>query len=52
MADLRILGITPHPAQNIQARGRSVVGAVFRLHETAYNMIRLANLLRAREELA
>ena len=92
VADLRISGITPHVAQNIQARrrsaidgrttrhpgygqsinarkrieqvfgwikqasglrqlkarGRSRVGAVFRLHVVAYNLIRLANLLSPR----
>jgi len=91
VADLRINGITPHVAQNIQARrrsaidgrtahhqgyaqsinarkrieqvfgwikqaaelrqlkarGRSKVGAVFRLHVVAYNLIRISNLLRA-----
>jgi transposase len=96
VADLRISGITPHVAQNIQprrgsaidgrtvrhsgygqsinarkrieqvfgwikqaaglrqlkARGRSRVGAVFRLHVVAYNLIRLANLLSPREVLA
>jgi IS5 family transposase len=96
VADLRISGITPHVAQNIQtrrrlaidgrtvrhsgygqsinarmrieqafgwikqaaglrqlkARGRSRVGAVFRLHMVAYNLIRLANLLSPREVLA
>ena len=96
VADLRINGITPHVAQNIQmrrssaidgrtarhqgyaqsinarkrieqvfgwikqsaglrqlkARGRSKVGAVFRLHVVAYNLIRIANLLSPREVLA
>ena len=91
VADLRINGITPHVAQNIQARrrsaidgrtarhqgyaqsinarkrieqvfgwikqaaglrqlkarGRSKVGAVFRLYVVAYNLIRISNLLRA-----
>ena len=28
------------------ARGRSKVGAVFRLHVVAYNLIRITNLLR------
>jgi transposase len=95
-ADLRISGITPHVAQNIQtrrssaidgrtarhqgyaqsinagkrieqvfgwiqqsaglrqlkARGRSKVGAVFRLHVVAYNLIRITNLLRAQEVMA
>lgn len=96
VADIRFAGITPHVAQNIQARrrsaidgrtarhqgysksinarkrieqvfgwikqaaglrqlkarGRSRVGAVFRLHVVAYNLIRLANLLSSREALA
>jgi IS5 family transposase len=96
VADLRISGITPHVAQNIQARrnsaidgrtvrhssygqsinarkrieqvfawikqaagfrqlkakGRSRVGAVFRLHVVAYNQLRLANLPSTREALA
>jgi hypothetical protein len=96
VADIRFAGITPHVAQNIQARrrsaidgrttrhggyarsinarkrieqvfgwikqaaglrqlkarGRSRVGAVFRLHVVAYNLIRLANLLSPREALA
>jgi len=91
VAELRINGITPHVAQNIQARrrsaidgrtarhqgyaqsinarkriekvfgwikqaaglrqlkarGRSKVGAVFRLHVVAYNLIRISNLLSA-----
>jgi hypothetical protein len=96
VADIRFAGITPHVAQNIQARrrsaierrttchlgysqsinarrrieqvfgwikaaaglrqlkarGRTRVGAVFRLHLVAYNLIRLANLLSPREALA
>ncbi|KAF0654668.1 transposase [Cyanobium sp. Copco_Reservoir_LC18] len=96
VADIRFAGITPHVAQNIQARrrsaidgrttrhggygksinarkrieqvfgwikqaaglrqlkarGRSRVGAVFRLHVVAYNLIRLANLLSPREVMA
>ena len=36
----------------LKARGRSRVGAVFRLHVVAYNLIRLANLLSTREVLA
>jgi transposase len=96
VADLRISGITPHVAQNIQtrrssaidgrtvrhegyaqsinarkrieqvfgwikqaaglrqlkARGRSKVGAVFRLHVVAYNLIRITNLLKAQEVMA
>jgi transposase len=96
VADIRFAGITPHVAQNIQARrrsaidgrtvrhagyarsinarkrieqvfgwikqaaglrqlkarGRSRVGAVFRLHVVAYNLIRLATLLSPREVLA
>ena len=94
VAELRISGITPHVAQNIQprrrsaidgrtarhvgyaqsinarkrieqvfgwikqaaglrqlkARGRSRVGAVFRLHVVAYNLIRISNLLRAQSQ--
>jgi len=38
--------------RQLKARGRSRVGAVFRLHVVAYNLIRLANLLSAREALA
>jgi transposase len=96
VSNVRFAGITPHVAQNIQARrrsaidgrtarhqgygksiharkrieqvfgwikqaaglrqlktrGRSRVGAVFRLHVVAYNLIRLANLLSPREVLA
>lgn len=96
MADLRINGITPHVAQNIQARrssaidgrtarlqgyaqsinackrieqvfglvkqsaglrqlkarGRSKVGAVFRLHLVAYNLIRITNLLKRQAVMA
>ena len=94
VAELRISGITPHVAQNIQphrrsaidgrtarhvgyvqsinarkrieqvfgwikqaaglrqlkARGRTKVGAVFRLHVVAYNLIRITNLLRAQSQ--
>lgn len=35
--------------RQLKARGRSRVGAVFRLHVVAYNLIRLANLLSPRE---
>ena len=96
LADIRVAGITPHVARNIQARrnsaidgrtvrhqgdfrsinarkrieqvlgwikqaaglwqlkarGRSRVGAVFRLHVGAYNLIRLVVLLSPREALA
>ncbi len=96
VAGIRFAGITPHVAQNIQARrrsaidgrtvrhqgysksinarkrieqvfgwikqaaglrqlkvrGRSRVGAVFRLHVVGYNLIRLANLLSSREAMA
>jgi transposase len=96
VADLRISGITPHVAQNIQARrssaidgrtvrhqgyaqsinarkrieqvfgwikqaaglrqlksrGRSRVGAVFRLHVVAYNLIRITNLLKTEGVMA
>ena len=38
--------------RQLKARGRSRVGAVFRLHVVAYNLIRLANLLSPREVLA
>jgi hypothetical protein len=38
--------------RQLKARGRSRVGAVFRLHVLAYNLIRLANLLTPREVLA
>ena len=38
--------------RQLKARGRSRVEAVFRLHEVAYNLIRLANLLSPREVLA
>jgi hypothetical protein len=96
VADLRISGITPHVAQNIQprrssaidgrtvhhegyaksinarkrieqvfgwikqaaglrqlkARGRSKVGAVFRLHVVAYNLLRITNLLKRQAVMA
>jgi hypothetical protein len=38
--------------RQLKARGRSRVGAVFRLHVVAYNLIRLANLLSPRGVLA
>jgi transposase len=38
--------------RQLKARGRSRVGAVFRLHVVAYNLIRLANLLAPREAMA
>ena len=38
--------------RQLKTRGRSRVGAVFRLHVVAYNLIRLANLLSPREALA
>jgi hypothetical protein len=38
--------------RQLKARSRSRVGAVFRLHVVAYNLIRLANLLSPREALA
>ncbi|KMM17419.1 IS5 family transposase [Synechococcus sp. GFB01] len=38
--------------RQLKTRGRSRVGAVFRLHVVAYNLIRLANLLSPREVLA
>ena len=36
----------------LKARARSKVEAVIRLHVVAYNLIRITNLLRARETLA
>jgi transposase len=38
--------------RQLKARGRSRVGAVFRLHVVAYNLIRLASLLSPQEVLA
>ena len=38
--------------RQLKARGRSRVGAVFRLHVVAYNLICLANLLSPREAFA
>jgi len=38
--------------RQLRARGRSRVGAVFRLHVVAYNLIRLTNLLSPRDALA
>lgn len=38
--------------RQLKARGRTKVGAVFRLHVAAYNLIRITNLLRAREAVA
>jgi len=38
--------------RQLKARGRSRVGAVFRLHVVAYNLIRLANLLSPPEAMA
>jgi IS5 family transposase len=38
--------------RQLKARGRSRVGAVFRLHVVAYNLIRLTNLLSPRDALA
>ena len=38
--------------RQLKTRGRSRVGAVFRLHVVAYNLIRLVNLLSPREALA
>jgi hypothetical protein len=32
--------------RQLKARGRSKVGAVFRLHVVAYNLFRITNLLR------
>ena len=36
--------------RQLKARGRSKVGAVFRLHVVAYNLIRITNLLRTRSQ--
>jgi hypothetical protein len=38
--------------RQLKARGRSKVGAVFRLHVVAYNLIRITNLLRAQAVMA
>ena len=38
--------------RQLKARGRAKVGAVFRLHVVAYNLIRITNLLRTREAVA
>jgi len=38
--------------RQIKARGRSRLGAIFRLHVVTYNLIRLANLLSPREVMA
>jgi IS5 family transposase len=38
--------------RQLKARGRTKVGAVFRLHVVAYNLIRITNLLRARGAVA
>jgi hypothetical protein len=38
--------------RQLKARGRSKVGAVFRLHVVAYNLIRITNLLRAEAVMA
>ena len=38
--------------RQLKARGRSKVGAVFRLHVVAYNMIRITNLLRSQALMA
>ncbi|MFN9646777.1 MAG: transposase, partial [bacterium] len=38
--------------RQLKARGRTRVGAVFRLHVVAYNLIRLAKLLSPREAMA
>jgi len=36
--------------RQLKARGRSKVGAVFRLDVVAYNLIRISNLLRAQSQ--
>ena len=38
--------------RQLKARGRSKVGAVFRLHVVAYNLIRISNLLRTQAVMA
>jgi transposase len=38
--------------RQLKARGRTKVGAVFRLHVVAYNLIRITNLLRKQEVMA
>jgi transposase len=38
--------------RQLKGRGRSKVGAVFRLHVVAYNLIRITNLLRAEAVMA
>jgi hypothetical protein len=38
--------------RQLKARGRSKVGAVFRLHVVAYNLIRITNLLRSQAVMA
>ena len=38
--------------RQLKARGRSNVGAVFRLHVVAYNLIRITNLLRSQAVMA
>jgi hypothetical protein len=38
--------------RQLKARGRTNVGAVFRLHVVAYNLIRVTNLLRAQTVMA
>jgi hypothetical protein len=38
--------------RQLKARGRSNLGALFRLNVVAYNLIRITNLLRTREAVA
>lgn len=38
--------------RQLKSRGRSLVGAVFRLYVVAYNLIRLTNLLSPSDVLA
>mgnify|MGYP006281222201 CR=1 FL=1 len=38
--------------RQLKARGRSKVGAVFRFHVVAYNLIRITNLLRSQAVMA
>ena len=45
-------GLRPAGLRQLKARGRSKVGAVFRLHVVAYNLIRISNLLRTQAVMA
>jgi hypothetical protein len=50
----QVFGWIKHSAglRQLKARVRSKVGAVFRLHLVAYNLIRITNLLRLQEVMA